>query len=531
LTVFILGLYFFLCGPEENITSLNAVRSMKITLTSKGNETIHLTPFEKPELIEYYTLNLSEFLINHTINIRLRTENNSRINLYIMNNTQFECWKNGSEPVGEVSKEKLQNAQLLFSPEDTWGWYYLVLLNSEDINVNVHIEIFQTFLVKILNYEYAFAWLKIALLSAIPLFILPLPLRVTLDNIMDWIGYKTLPRKYKNYAEEGVLAGKRLSFHVLLIIVGFVCLLANLYVSSLLNYFTFTGDIWRDYFCRFSILTMLLYVMLLTIFSLTLMLWNFFYLPLTSKFYPNLEVYRKHTKIYYDILVTLLKSPLSIIFYFLFSIFVFSLLMQEIDVSTYLYLLILPFTIYLGYIVSLAYFKTQQKVTTKPEIDFKHVKASFSTGILISVIGINIMWTSFPLLNIISQHILDRSILIAQCSVSGACSSKGILGFFNNIIPIIAYLIPLGGLFLYYSFVFFSVLCLRRKKEFTNVPLPANVLAECMWDLAFFFIVFGLSLWLQSLITPLDFQKILLSLASSFIASSFREYLKTMRTA
>jgi len=47
LIVSTLGLYFFLCGPEENVTSLSATRSMKITLISKGNETICLTPFEK----------------------------------------------------------------------------------------------------------------------------------------------------------------------------------------------------------------------------------------------------------------------------------------------------------------------------------------------------------------------------------------------------------------------------------------------------------------------------------------------------
>ena len=485
----------------------------------------------KKELIEYYALNLSEFLINRTINIQLKVENDGRINLYIMNSTQFEYWKNNFIPMAEISKEKLQDTQLLFSPKNTWGRYYLVLINPENNDLHVHIEIFQEFIVKVLDYNYAFTWLEISLVSLILLLILPFPLRVTLDDIMDRITCTLLPAKYRDYAEEYICARRLQVFHMVLTLATFILFIVNLYISSLLNRFILVDDIWRDYWYRYSILSMILCVMFLIIFSLTVMLWNLFYLPLNSKYYPDLRVYKKHIKIYSEFLGMLLKGSRSIIFYFILSIsiFVICILNQEMDFPTFLCLCILPFMIYLGYVTSLAYFKTQRKVATKPDIDFKRIKASYSTFILISVIGINILFTSLPLLNLVSQRILDRSILIAKCSISGIWTSEDILVFFNNILPTIAYSIPLIGLFLYYSFIFFSIL-LRRKKEFMNICLPVNVLAECIWDLTFFFTVFRLSLWLQFLITPLNFKKILISLISSFIASSFREYLRAMKS-
>jgi hypothetical protein len=46
---------------------------------------------------------------------------------------------------------------------------------------------------------------------------------------------------------------------------------------------------------------------------------------------------------------------------------------------------------------------------------------------------------------------------------------------------------------------------------------------------AFFRATFALNLWLQSLLTVIDPQRVLISLTSSFIASSFRNYLEAIR--
>lgn len=304
---------------------------------------------------------------------------------------------------------------------------------------------------------------------------------------------------------------------------------------------------------------MLLMIIIFTIINLSLFVFHFFCLLLEFKCFPDSSARRKFSKIIYDPLITLLKSPQSIILValcILLSMILngllpfFPNLCLKLSFPVCFVLMGLFVSVYFGYIASLVYFKSWKKIIAKKEINLKHIKnlfryikAVFSAGILISTVFI-IMWrASFPLLNLILQYMVDRNIFVSQsiedhtltsefmlslCTRNVLLSSERILSLFNNMIVILAFTAPAALLLVRYSFIFFSTLYFHKKEEFINIPLPTNALTECMLDLAFFFVVFGLNLWLQSIISSLDLHKIAWSLVSSLLAASFREYLEAI---
>lgn len=167
----------------------------------------------------------------------------------------------------------------------------------------------------------------------------------------------------------------------------------------------FGVSMWRDCFYRFGITAVVCGMCLLITFSLASIIWHSIIVPLDYKYYPDLNMYIKVRKINADILISLVKAPRSLIIIALCMLLPLFLPAHEKDVATYVCLSFPFICMYLGYIFSLAYFKTRRKIVTRTEIDFKYIKASLSTGILISATFI-IMWRAcLPFLSLILQYI------------------------------------------------------------------------------------------------------------------------------
>jgi hypothetical protein len=124
----------------------------------------------------------------------------------------------------------------------------------------------------------------------------------------------------------------------------------------------------------------------------------------------------------------------------------------------------------------------------------------------------------FPILDLIFAYIVKSSVLaITQILQFNK------IEFFNIINPFFLYTFPLYTVIYYYLFVFFLILYLPKNKEIKDI------LVELILELIFFFVIFGLNLWLQSFLITIDPQTVLISLLSSFIASSLRRYLEDIK--
>ncbi len=445
-----------------------------------------------------------------------------------MNSTQFTSWQNGLTPYGELFIERLEDIQFTFLPEDVWQTYSFVLLNPEPVSVSINIEISQDFLVKTLNFDKAFIWIKIVTLSAIPLFLFQILLKATPDDLRDKIIFRILPAKYREYSH-----AEKKHFPILfiaLVIVSILCFTLSVTFSQRAdNAFIIINEIWKDYYYRFAIESLFLCILLITLFAFAMILWNFFYYPLTVQNYPNLELYKLHIKTELNFIKKLVIEPYHIIFLICFSAIPFLILRFTNNFLLYMSSFSL-FIIYVTYIVSLASLKTQKELYDLFK-DFEYTQALLSTGVIFSIIVVFAIRIILPIQVIISKYILDRSILLSHISNPGLLTSHSVVEYFvDYVIPVSAFSIPLAMLIVYYSFVFFENFYLPRKKEFKNIKVQKNILRDTLFGLVFFFAVFGLSLWLQSLLKPLDFRGILISLGSSFIASSFRNYLEAMKT-
>jgi hypothetical protein len=183
-------------------------------------------------------------------------------------------------------------------------------------------------------------------------------------------------------------------------------------------------------------------------------------------------------------------------------------------------------SIYLGYNISLAYFKTQRLIATDFLVDFRHAKASFGSGAIISIIAVYGIKTMIPLLDIVARYVIDKSILISVAQTH-VMTSHDIANFLNSIAPYLAYIIPSSAIIIYYSFVLFSMLYLP--KVFKVAEVQKFVRRDLLFEVLFLFAIFGLSLWFKSLLISINLQEALLSLNISFIAAFFRSYLETMR--
>jgi len=552
LLFFVLGLAFFLQGPDERIVMLNATEDYEIFLAPRGNKTIDLSSLFLRGVSKYMDnssglfLNL-RLLINYTIDIRLKMEKSGEVNLYIMNSTQFKLWKNGSAPSGGITEK--ETTKLIFPPKNVWE-YFLVLVNMRNSSINVSMEVSQQFLVKRLDYGRAFIWLNIAVLSAIPLFLLQIPLKVTFWDIKNRIIEKMLPARYRKYAKAGERSFLSILTSLVFIIPGAILLLVGIIFSreidkefgeaSLIN------QLFKDSLYRFLVETFLLCVVFAALFLfLGSVLWDLLNYPLKHKYYPNPEIYEKRARTEQSLLQKSLVEPQSILFYLCFSaLFVLMLLFVPAhQINVYITLLflvpLLLLALYFGYITSRVYLKTQQIFPIDPTADFKYIKATTSSFAIVSVVAVYILQAFVPFVNLTSKYIINQSILVSSIIISAQEVSLSWIPVevFNYIASFLPNFIFLTILILHWSQTIFSVIYWPRKKEFKDIRLPKNILTDFVLDLLFFLVVFVFSLLItsgsssqpQSLVGTVNPQEILSSLISALIASSFEDYLEAIR--
>jgi hypothetical protein len=226
----------------------------------------------------------------------------------------------------------------------------------------------------------------------------------------------------------------------------------------------------------------------------------------------------------------LLTSPSSVFLVIFFASLILSVVhTTEAEFLHYFSILMLILGLYIGYINGLAYLKTQKLVKTRSLTDFNYIKAEIASVAMLSIIIVYGFKQFSTFLNVFSKYIVGKNIFILS-RPSLLPSITGLLtGLTDFFLPYVAYIFPLVVLTMYYFFVFSCIFLLPRKEEFRSIRIPRIILDDLAFELIFFFIVFSLSLWFQSLFTAVDLQQIPISLGASFIASSFRNYLEAMK--
>ena len=181
--------------------------------------------------------------------------------------------------------------------------------------MKVYMKVRQEFLVKVLDYKRAFTYLKIAILSAIPLFLLQVPLRVTPDDIIDRVRTAILPVKYRRYASAE--KNTRMPIFYTCITLISILNLITVYGHSLRipTFCIFARQILEDYLYRSALLIFIMVIFIYALLGLAYIIWTPFIYILIPRYYPDLEVYLESKRTHFNYFMkNLLTSPPSIIF-------------------------------------------------------------------------------------------------------------------------------------------------------------------------------------------------------------------------
>ena len=534
IVVSLLGLYFYLSGPEIVTSSIRQDELYDFTLSPGDSEAIEISPYANMMLENYHALNLSDMLLNRTIIITMNSS--EKVDLYVVDLTKFKEG-NISKRSAVLCKEGAKAFKASFSPPSTWQIYCLVVENNRgNKTTSVYIRVRQEFIVKKPIYTKAFNWLKVGILGMVLFFVLQAPLRLTLDDIMLSIENRILPVKYRKYVK-GINARMPIFYSTTIlagILIISVIIGGMFYLEGLPQVSLVARSILEDYFYRFGIAWFLTFSVVEVMFVTSIIFWKILtYIPL-PKLYPNAEIYRETSATYTKYLKEAMLRPYSICFHVGFLVALVSALvsgsiLQVISLEIWELILTVFLSLYLvflGYMLSIAYLKTQEKLYSSTLNDFTYEKAVMGSAILISIIFILESYALIPFLNMLLKGILDKSILYHR--IRGLCFSEEVISYLKYVEPYVTYLVPLASIAVYYLFVLFTIVYLLRR-SFQDIRILKSLLRDTEYELLFFIVVFLLSLWLESLYTSINFRSISISLLSSFIASTFRNYLKCLK--
>ena len=118
-----------------------------------------------------YSISEAEIYVNQSLQVQVEVTGDEVIDFYIMSNSQYEDWKNGSVARGILELPEVNHEDLVFIPsaEDR---YYLVLDNtSYNASKSIRFQSVWIVFVHLVNYGEAFWWLKIALVNLVLLLI------------------------------------------------------------------------------------------------------------------------------------------------------------------------------------------------------------------------------------------------------------------------------------------------------------------------------------------------------------------------
>lgn len=144
-------------------------------------------PQGKPYYV-WYNMSRSPILLNQTLNVSFEIAGEKIVDFYIMSNSQYEEWMNGSTPTGilEMRVANLQN--FVFTPP-TEGRYYLILDNTPyNSSKSAYFQSIWTAAVTLVDYSEAFKWLMTSFISLV----LTITGNVLSNNIISFTFKKAL---------------------------------------------------------------------------------------------------------------------------------------------------------------------------------------------------------------------------------------------------------------------------------------------------------------------------------------------------
>jgi hypothetical protein len=113
----------------------------------------------------WYDLIPSPIILNQTLNILFEVTDNEVIDFYLMSDSQWQNWNNGSAATGMVEAHVTESENILFLPP-TDGKYYLVLDNTlYNSSKLTHFQSIWTATLRMVDYSVAFNWLTISFIS------------------------------------------------------------------------------------------------------------------------------------------------------------------------------------------------------------------------------------------------------------------------------------------------------------------------------------------------------------------------------
>jgi len=520
LIVSCLGLFMFQEGPRTGVVILAASESHEIFLDPMGNETLLVSPLEERGLAEYSVANLTDFLLNRTIDVELQTVDQQTITIMIPNATELGVSKDLASHQGVLVIEGVNKLHLEFFPKHPWQSLQLKLRNTQNSSTTVNLEASQLFVVSVLRYDAAFAWLTAACVSVVVVFVLQLVLRVTPDDLPNMALRVMLPHKYRRYLSTQTLP----SFWAISAIIGLVLVGTSIVLASRAEAnLVLTANIWEDYWYRFSASLFLLLITMIAIVTGIRILWGFVYYPLCARYYPDAVLKKQADELFIAFMRRSLLARRSLIAYGVLGVIMVLLLNSGIRLELFLAVWMAAFLIFLAHVSSRAYVKSWRRTSSAPLHDFRFIRSSFGASFIVSVLFVYAFQLATPIIGAFSRGFLDKSVLVVHnMSKEWLLTSAGFAGYFKDVTPVFAYLVPISVTIFYYFFAGFSTIQLPAE-------LKKHARSDVLADLAFFVLVFLCAIWLQSLFVQLHAQQVLISLASSFIAASFRNYLEAWR--
>ena len=531
--VSILGLFFYLAGPQENTTTISVFDEQEILIDAQGNEAVDITPLERRELVEYYVYNLSQCLLNRTIEIKLEDQNEHQVTFCLLNSTQFEIWKNGSTSDKTIFHD-FTRIQFAFFPEDLWNSYFLVFQNVNDSDAIITSVIEQQFLLQIFDHENSFNWLRIAALSAMASLALQFYFKITVEHVWWRIEHFYTSKKHRKYFFKG---GPILTIGLCVAGTFGICYLVFM-GYRIDGMFTFVNYLVKDYYYRLYVEAIFVGVIMSFIFMLALSIWDLWHYQVLVRWYPDHEQKRKRDKAWVAFFKKYLTNLYSLIFYLPFIVWGSFVSQLGIEMLPKLIALSAPFLIFIAYVAIKAEFKLQKEVVVPAyqnlDLDFNYYKAGVGSGLLVSVFVVYVINYVLDISKPISRLIIDQGIIVAYSHYNLAKGAVQVINEVKQVTFSFSYIIPLCFLIIYYSLIFFSMTPAYLTKTIKNdiyLKKTSIILKDTLWDLFLFIATFAVSTWIQSQLTPIRYQQILISLTASFIATSFKNSLQALRSS
>lgn len=120
----------------------------------------------------WYSLSpLSQIFLNQSLQITFEVTDEEVIDFYVMSNSSYEEWKNGSIATGIVEIQATNHEDSEFIPPKD-DKYYIVLDNKPyNSSKTIYLQTMWTATLSTVNYSQAFNWLKISVISLVLLII------------------------------------------------------------------------------------------------------------------------------------------------------------------------------------------------------------------------------------------------------------------------------------------------------------------------------------------------------------------------